>query len=90
MISSIRAAFQFSSRVSQSSITGATEATARATSERSYGRRAGREAGAHRESELGLDAEGKEIARGNFSRRVEAGGRKDARREWPGGADQRL
>src|SRR5208282_6395792 len=46
--------------------------------------------GAHRERELGFDADGKEIVRGNFSRRVETGGREDARRERSGGADQRL
>src|SRR6185437_15824764 len=49
-----------------------------------------RQAVAHRERELGFDADREEIARRNFRRRIEASRREDTRREGPGRSDQRL
>src|SRR6185437_4573141 len=49
-----------------------------------------RQAVAHRERELGFDADREEIARRNFRRRIEASRRQDTRRERPGRSDQRL
>ena len=44
----------------------------------------------HCEPELGFDADGKEVARGNFRWRIKAGWRENARRERSGSSDKSL